>query len=99
MSYHLFLWEAEYEQGNKDVGGELKYFIFNDEYEVMEYLNQLQKEMDRSPATAGEFGLVKKHITSIKDLLDNGYLYVVKGVDMSLVMNRDGMVVGFEGTE
>lgn len=101
MLYHLFLWEADYEDDKGAMmGGELKHYIFEDEREVVAYLNQMEREINNGPSFAGEFGLVRRKRMSVSDLVDNGYLFVIKGADLSLVMDgSNGSVEGLEEIE
>ena len=82
--WHLYIWEP----GVNDSGGEMKHFDFPDKSSLIEYMNQMAREMETLPRVSGEFGLTAMAKMTISDYVYNGYVYINYGEDMDIKLTE-----------
>ena len=87
---HLYIWEPENEgKGGKLKGGEMNHFVFEKKEQLVLHLNQIAMELAHQPMFSGEYGLLKSGKMTLKDYIDNGYIYINYGADLDLELSHD----------
>ena len=87
---HLYFWQPEIDGTvGKLKGGEMNHFVFDKRDQLINHLNQIAMELATQPSFAGERGLLKSSKMTLKDYVENGYIYIVYGSDLDVELSSD----------
>ena len=92
VKWHLYAWDPEGEEPEtgKRYGGEMKHFEFGSKESLVEYLNQMAREMEDLPIMMHEFGLSKAGKMRIGDFVRSGFIFINYGEDMDIRLDNKG---------